>query len=167
MPGRPQTPGIHGDPLGTPLGPLGTPLGTTGRILGPLGDVPETPWGRPCEPWGPQRAPPAHKHDNISTNIWRQKLSIAVFKPACWDPSPEGLPRTVLSMKRLPKSKEIPPGPGISVRGLRLSRKPCVAVIYVYIHICIYIYIYIDMDIQIKPKTTKWHVCLGSQRNHN
>ena len=39
------------------------------------------------------------------TNIQRQKLSITVFEPACWDPSPEGLDGTVLSIKGRPLSE--------------------------------------------------------------
>ena len=37
--------------------------------------------------------------------IQRQKLLIAVFEPASWDPSPEELDRSILSTKRQPKSK--------------------------------------------------------------
>ena len=47
-----------------------------------------------------------HKNVNISTNIQRQKLAIAVIKRASWDPSHEGLPRTGLFTKRPPKSNK-------------------------------------------------------------
>ena len=44
-----------------------------------------------------------YKNCHISTNIQYQKLSIAVFEPASWDPSPEALDRTVFSIKGPPK----------------------------------------------------------------
>ena len=76
------------------------------------------PWGRPWEPWGrhwdpqgrpghPREAlghagtPIDYKNIHISTNIQRQKISIAVFEGACSDPSPEGLCRAVLSIQRM------------------------------------------------------------------
>ena len=40
----------------------------------------------------------------MSTSLQRQRLSIAVFKPACCDSLPQGLPRTVLLIKRQPTS---------------------------------------------------------------
>ena len=96
--GRPWEPGhAHGTPIdahGTPRHAPGTPR-----------DVPETPQGRPWDPRDLQGPLMDHKNNNISTNIQRQKLSIAVFKPACWDPSPEGLSRTFLSITKPPKSK--------------------------------------------------------------
>ena len=93
VPGAP----LHlGDPLRTPLGPPGTRLGPPGTPLGPPGDAPRTPgyFRRPCMD---------HKHGHISSNIQRQKLSIAAFEAACWDPSHERLPRAVLSIKSLQK----------------------------------------------------------------
>ena len=71
-----DVPGAPWDPR-DPLGSLGTPLGPPGKPLGPPGR-------------------PHHKNGHISTNIRRQKLSIAVFEPACCDPSLEGLPKAFL-----------------------------------------------------------------------
>ena len=45
-----------------------------------------------------------HKNGHISANVQRQKISIAVFEPVCWDPSPHGLLSTTLSITRRPKS---------------------------------------------------------------
>ena len=72
-------PGTHLGPPGTPLGPLGTPLGPPGMLLGPLGTRLGAPRDAPMTP----RTPMDHKNGLISTSIRRQKLSIAVFKPAC------------------------------------------------------------------------------------
>ena len=77
---------------GTP----GMPLGTPGTSMRPPGDAPGTPGG----PRGPLMD---HKNDYIRTNIQRQKVLIAVFEPARWDPSPEGSAWTVLSIKWPPK----------------------------------------------------------------
>ena len=55
-----------------------------------------------------------HKNRRISTKIQRQKLSIAVFEAAHQGRSHEALDRTVLSIKQRPKSKKVPPCPGIS-----------------------------------------------------
>ena len=52
---------------------------------------------------------------HTSTNIQGQKLSIAAFEPACSDPSPEGLPRAILCIKRLPKTKNTT-HPGLGFR---------------------------------------------------
>ena len=110
-PGMPRTslepPGIPGIPWACPWGPRGRPWDLQARpwdSLGtPLRDAPGAPQARPGTPRNLQGPLMDHK-DNISTNIQRQKLSIAVFKPDCWDPSPEGLPGTVSSINRVPKS---------------------------------------------------------------
>ena len=47
-----------------------------------------------------------HNNVDISTKFPRQKLSIAVFEPACWDPSPEGLDWPVLSIKQRRNQKK-------------------------------------------------------------
>ena len=103
----PRDPWDPRDPLGTPLGALGTPLGPPGTPLGPPGDVPETPWERPWAPPGTLQGLPAtpmdHQDGHISTNIQRQKLSIAVCEAAHEGPSHEALDRTVFSIKSPPK----------------------------------------------------------------
>ena len=71
-----------------------------------------------------------HKNGHISTNVRRQKLSIAASESACCNASPQGLPCTVLSIKRPHKSKKRPPGTRISVRWVPLSRKPHLPFIY-------------------------------------
>ena len=76
-----DVPAAPWDPWGTPLGPPATPLGAPGTPLGPQ----ETPLGPPRGLQGPLMD---HKNGHISVNIQRQKFSIAVFKPACWNPSP-------------------------------------------------------------------------------
>ena len=84
--------------------------GTPGHAPGNPGDVPETPRGRP---WDLLRRLLAHKNGHSSTNIQRQKLSIAVFEPAYWDPTPEGLPRAGLVYKKAAKlNKNHTPVPG-------------------------------------------------------
>ena len=143
VPGAPWDPE---DSLGTPLGPAGTPLGPPGTHLGPLGTHLErsrTPLGPPGRPWEPRAGTSRdplwsladNKNNHISTDIQRQKLSIAVFEPACWDPSTEGQPRTVLSIKRPPKLKKLSPGPRISWRSVWLGPYPCGVLIYKDIYI--------------------------------
>ena len=140
-------------PPGTPRGPPGTPRGPPG----PPGDAPGTPRDAPGSSPGTPLGPPGtlmdHKNGHISTNVQRQKLSIAVFEPACGDPSPERLDRSILPIKRPPKSKKGTPRPGISrLRGTNALRL-CIQLyidIYnlllqkqrrnVYIHMFIYIY---------------------------
>ena len=70
----------------------------------------------------------------IPANLQRQKHSIAASEPACCNASPQGLPWTVLSTKRPPKSKQQPPITGISVRCVPLGRNPTsqLYIIYVY-----------------------------------
>ena len=70
------------DPPGTPLGPPETRLGPPGTPVGAPRDAPRTP----RDSYGPQNG-------HSSTNLQRQKLSIAVFKPARWGPSHEALDR--------------------------------------------------------------------------
>ena len=53
--------------------------------------------------------PTDHKNGHISTNLQRQKLSIAVFEPACQGPSHEALDRAVLSIKT-PATQKTAPG---------------------------------------------------------
>ena len=114
------------DPLGTPLGPPGThdapgtpghAAGTPRDAPGTPRDVPETPRGRSWDPRGPPGTPMGplmdHKNNHISTNRQRQKLSIAVFEPARQGPSHEAFDLSVFFIKRPPKSKQLPPGPGI------------------------------------------------------
>ena len=87
MPGTsPEPSGIPGIPWARPMGPPGTPLAP----LGPR------PWDPPS---GPPDTPMDDKNKRIWMNLQRQKLSIAVFEPACWDPSPEALDRSVLSIQ--------------------------------------------------------------------
>ena len=114
VPGAPWDPeDFLGTPLGSPgtrLGALGTPLGRPVTLLGtPLGPQ-GTPLGHPRDAPRTPRRPPGtlmdHKNGHISTNVQHQKFSIAVFKPACWGPSHEGLPRAVLSIKEGAKIKE-------------------------------------------------------------
>ena len=103
-----RIPGIPGEPLeppGTPQTSLGDARGTPGHALGRLGDAPKTPRGPPGTPMD-------HKNSNISPNIQRRKLSIAVFELACWDPLPQRLPWTVLSIEKPPKQKTVPGFPG-------------------------------------------------------
>ena len=50
-----------------------------------------------------------NNNGRISANFQRQEVSIAVFEPACWDPSPEGLARTVLSTQTPVNQKPTPP----------------------------------------------------------
>ena len=102
VPGAPWDPGY---PLGTPLGPLGTPLA-------PARDAPGTPRGRPWDPHGPAGTPYGPQNGNISNNIQSHKLLIFLFKFACWGPSPQRLPGTVLYIKRQPKSKNDHPALG-------------------------------------------------------
>ena len=121
------------DPLGTLLGPPGTPLRTLGTPLEPPGTPlgPQArPWDHPGTPLGPQWTPMENKNNKISTNIQRQKLSIAVFKPACQGPSHETFSRADFYIKSMPKSKKLPPGTRMSVRCVLLSRKPHLLVIY-------------------------------------
>ena len=58
-----------------------------------------------------------HKNGHISTNFQRQTLSIAVFEPACWDPSHERLDQAVLYIKRTPKSKKVGISPQLGYEG--------------------------------------------------
>ena len=99
-----------------------------------------------------------HKNGHILTNIQRQKLSIAVVEPACWDPSPEGLPQTVLSIKSLPKSTKILPWswdfPEEGTAKARSMRRAYIYIygydiVYVYMHeqMCIYIYMHISTSL--------------------
>ena len=81
-------PGATGAPLDL-RGPPGTPRPR---------DAPGTPRGAP----GP---PMDIKNGHVSTSLQRQKLSIAVFKPAHCEPAPQGLPRAVLFVKNPPESK--------------------------------------------------------------
>ena len=91
------------------LGPPGTPLGPLGTSLRAPGHAPETPQGRPWEPWRPPGSPlMADKNGNSSTNIQRQKLSIAVFEPAQEGPSHERLDLAVCSIRMPPKYKKLP-----------------------------------------------------------
>ena len=78
-----------------------------------------------------------HKNGHISTNIQRQKLSIAVLEAAHECPSPERLDRTVFFVKR-PPNKKIN-GAGIFQSRVRLKPYPCGVLIYkaIYIYICI------------------------------
>ena len=92
----PGMPGTHGHAPGHPQGRLRAP-----------GHVPESPRGRPWDPRGLPGTPMDHKNGQSSTSIQRQKLSVAVFEPACWDPSPEGLPENVLFYKKSPQSRDI------------------------------------------------------------
>ena len=84
-----QAPGTPGKAPGTP----GTPMGPPGTSLRPPGDAPGTPRGPPGTPMD-------HENNHISTNIQRQKVSIAVFEPACWDPSHEGPSQADLSPRK-------------------------------------------------------------------
>ena len=122
MPGTsPEPHWDPGDPLGTPLGPQGTLLGRPGTHLG----APGTPLGSPGTPLGPPRtslrrprdAPGTprdpygtsygplvdYKNGHISTNIQRQKLSIAAFEAAHEGPSHAALSQAIFSIKRSPK----------------------------------------------------------------
>ena len=103
-----------------------------------------------------------HKNGHISTNIQHQKLSIAVLEAAHEGPSHGALDWAVFSIKRPPKSKKVPPGPGISFPyvpecpgpGHPLIYRygyPIYTYIYIYIHVCQHVhrYIYI-MYISIK-----------------
>ena len=119
-----------GDPLGTLLGlrgrawdlrarpwdPPGTSLRPPRHALGTPGEVPETPQGRPWDPWGPLGTPVGplmdNEDDHISTNIQRQKLSIAVFEAAHEGPSHEQLDRAVFLIKDRPNQKNYLPVPG-------------------------------------------------------
>ena len=58
----------------------------------------------------------SNKNSHLSTNFQFQKLSIAVFEPACCNASPQSVPRAVLSIKKEPKQK-CPLGPGPSHGG--------------------------------------------------
>ena len=116
---REDAPGTPGDVPGTPGHVPGTPgeaPGTPGLAPGTPGDFPEIHWGRPWDPRGPPGTPFGplmdYKNGRISTSIQRQKLSIALFEAAHEGPSHERLDRAVLSIKRPPKSKKVPPGPG-------------------------------------------------------
>ena len=131
--------GPSGDPPGTPGGPPRDPPGTS---QGSPGDPPGTPRGSPGAPGGPpgtSRDPlwtphgplMHHKNGHISTNIQRQKLSIAVFEAAHQGPSHGGPDWAVLCIKRLPKPKKHPPGTGISQSRVRLRPYPCGVLIYI------------------------------------
>ena len=62
--------------------------------------------GTPGDLMGPLMG---HKNGRISTNIQRQKLSVAVFEAACQGPSHEALDHAVCCIKREPKSKKTHP----------------------------------------------------------
>ena len=164
IPGMPGTSPEHswdpGDPLGTPLGPPRTHLGRTGTPLGHLGtslrprarpwDPPGTSLGPPADaPWTPQGRPqdPHGRHgpqnSNSSTNRQRQELSIAVFEPACRDPSHEALDRAIFPLKRTPTSKKNTPwsrdfGEGLTIKP-ETSPPNYILYVYIYIYICVHI----------------------------
>ena len=93
----PEPPGIPGIPWARPWDPRGRPWDHWGRPWDPRAcswDPPVTslrpPGDAPGTAWDFQRPFMDHKNNHISANIQCQKLSIAVFEPACWDPSHEG-----------------------------------------------------------------------------
>ena len=106
MPGTsPEPPRIAGIPWARPWDPRGRAWDLKARLwdapgtsMRAPGHAPGTPQGRPYDHqgllWTTKKV--------ISTNVQRQKLSIAVFEPACWSPSPEGLPRAVLFITNSP-----------------------------------------------------------------
>ena len=130
MPGTsPEPPGSRGSPghgPGTPRDAPGTPghapgtpgdaPGTPGHAPGTHGDVPETPWGRPWDPRGPPGTPYGplkdHPKGHISENRQRQKLSIAVFEPACQGPSHAALDQAGCFIKGHQNQKDTPPALG-------------------------------------------------------
>ena len=117
--------------------------GMPGTSLEPPG-IPRIPWARPWDPWGrpwhpqarswdppgrtlgPPRGPPRTPYGlqklSYPSDIQRQKLSIAVFEPVRWDPSPEGLPRTILSIKRPSKKKSTTQSQDFPQEGMAKAR---------------------------------------------
>ena len=83
-----------------------------------------------------------HKNGHISTNMQRQKLSIAVVEAAHEGPSHAALRRAVLYIKRPPKSKNRG-GPPMEIQGgdRAQTQEVSLYIIYIYIHIYTYIYI--------------------------
>ena len=116
-------------PPGTPLGSRGTPLGPLGTPLGPTRDVSGTP--------GTSLGLPGTSNDlvwitktAISSQICSARSSRLPCSNLLVNPSPQGLPGTVLYIKRPPELKKRPPSPGISVRSLPLGQKLHLPVIY-------------------------------------
>ena len=117
MPGTsPKPPGIPGIPCARPWDaqrgaqdfrplpwePWGRPWDPRARPWDPPGTSPRPPGNAPGIPRNLQRPLMDHKNNHMSTNIQRQKLSIAVFKPAYQGPSHEALDRAVSSIKNAP-----------------------------------------------------------------
>ena len=128
--------GPPGDPRGSPWDPLGRPRGsqgTPGDLQGPLMELLWIPYGPLMD----------DKNGHISTTVQRQKLSIPVFEAAHQGPSHGGPDRAIFSIKRLPKSKNVPLVPGFCFRTPPSAPGLGTPVIYRYIYIHIYIYIYI------------------------
>ena len=81
-----------------------------------------------------------HKNGHISKNIQRQKLSIAVFEPASWDPSHERLDQTVFFIKKTQKKENYPPSRDFGEVGTVKPETPPPSYI-------LDIYIYIDREL--------------------
>ena len=123
-----EAPGILGIPFARPWDPRARPWDPRARAWDPPGDAP----GTPRDLLGPFMD---HKNGHTSTNIQRQKLSIAVLEPARCGPSHEGLDRAVFLIKRPPKSKKVPPSPGISPRLGHEGSGPLYSRIYIDIYL--------------------------------
>ena len=105
-----RTPVMPGTSLEPPMGSQGSPghaPSTPGDAPGTPKDAPGTPGDAPGHPRDRLGPLMDHKNNHISTNIQRQKLSVAVFEPASWDPSHDGLDWTGLSIKRPPKINKL------------------------------------------------------------
>ena len=107
-----------------------------------------------------------HKNSHISTNIQRQKLSIALFEPASWDPSHGGLARTILSTKRSPTSKENTGGAPLG-KGFSHSAPGPGSPLYIYIHIYIYVYMAGILLFSVPEGIAKSTFMISSQGVHN
>ena len=86
-----------------------------------------------------------YKNTHISTNMQRQKLSIAVFEPARWDTSHEALDRAILYIKRPPKSKRGGEPTMEKKGGASMPLWPAGAYILYILYIYIYIYVWLHM----------------------
>ena len=121
MPGTSlEPPGTSGIPWARPWDPRGRPWDHRSR-----------PWDHPGTPLGPPETPMDNKNGLISANVQRQKLLIAVFKPAFWTHRLKHAPG-LFSLKRPPKSKQVLPTPRTSGRRIEPRPDPCGVPICIY-----------------------------------